>query len=101
MPRKKDSEPYRSVICSILLDDVSKASGATRFVPESHKLLGLPDDYGYGSESKHPNEKYFTGAKGSIIVYSGHLWHGGTKSRNGKPRKQLFINYRTKCMAVS
>ena len=62
VPRKKDSEPYRSVICSILLDDVSKASGATRFVPESHKLLGLPDDYGYTVVSQSIQMKIFYGS---------------------------------------
>lgn len=94
VPRKKETDPFRSVICAILLDDVTKESGATRFVPGSHKFLGEPKDYGFGDENPHPNERYLEAPRGSCLIYSGHLWHGGTECKNGKKRRQIFINYR-------
>ena len=94
VPRKKESDPYRSVVCTILLDDATKESGATRFVPGSHKLLGAPSDHGYGNKGPHPEEKLLEAPRGSFLMYSAHLWHGGTECKNGKPRRQIFINYR-------
>ncbi len=92
-PRKKITDPYRSVICTILLDDATKESGATRFVPGSHKLIGAPSDYGFGEEA-HPKEKLLEAPRGSFLIYSAHLWHSGTECKNGKSRRQIFINYR-------
>jgi ectoine hydroxylase-related dioxygenase (phytanoyl-CoA dioxygenase family) len=63
-------------------------------VPGSHNLVGQPSDYGYDSVEPHQDEELLEAPKGTILIYSAHLWHGGTKCMNGKPRRQIFINYR-------
>jgi hypothetical protein len=93
-PRKKLNDPYRSVISIILLDDVTKESGPTRFVPGSHKILGEPKDFGYGNKEPHPEEVLLEAPRGTIFMFNGHLWHSGTACKNGKKRRQIFINYR-------
>ena len=56
-PRKKEKDPVRSVLTSLLLDDYTKENGTTRVVPGSHKSLKQPSDEGYYFQD-HPNQKY-------------------------------------------
>ena len=93
-PRKAEKDPYRGIIAALLLDDSTKESGATRYVPGSHKFLGAPSDYGYDTIDPHPDEVLFEAPRGTMLIYFSHLWHGGTLSVNGKPRRQIFLNYR-------
>lgn len=93
IPRKKNTDPVRSVLTSLLLDDYNIDNGTTRVVPGSHKLLKQPSEDGYFFQ-KHPKEKYIIAPKGSLLIYDINLWHCGTKNKNGKKRRHLNINYR-------
>ena len=45
--KKKSSDPIRSVLTSLLLDDYTKENGTTRIVPGSHKFLKTPAEARY------------------------------------------------------
>ena len=93
VPRKKDKDPVRSVLTSLLLDDYTKENGTTRIVPGSHKWLKQPFEDGYYFQD-HPQQKYIEAPKGTLLIYDINLWHCGTKNINGKKRRHLNINYR-------
>ena len=93
VPRRKNSDPIRSVLTSFLLDDYTKANGTTRVVPGSHKFLKTPAEAGYYYQD-HPDQKYIEAKKGSLLIYDINLWHCGTKNLNGQKRRHLNINYR-------
>ena len=93
IPRKKNDDPIKSVLTSLLLDDYTKENGTTRIVPGSHKFLRQPSDDGYFFQD-HPNQKYVEAKKGSLLIYDINLWHCGTKNLNGEKRRHLNINYR-------
>ena len=92
-PRKKEKDPVRSVLTSLLLDDYTKENGTTRVVPGSHKWLKQPSEEGYYFQD-HPKQKYIEAQKGTLLIYDINLWHCGTKNINGKKRRHLNINYR-------
>jgi hypothetical protein len=93
MPKKKKSDPIRSVLASLLLDDFTKENGATRVVPGSHIFLKTPYEEGYTYQD-HPSQKYIEASKGSLLIYDINLWHRGSTNMNGKKRRHLNINYR-------
>ena len=93
IPRKKKTDPVRSILTSLLLDDYSIENGTTRVVPGSHKLLKQPSEDGYFFQD-HPNQKYIEAPRGTLLIYDVNLWHRGSKCLNGKKRRHLNINYR-------
>jgi ectoine hydroxylase-related dioxygenase (phytanoyl-CoA dioxygenase family) len=73
-----------------MLDDFTEDNGPTRFVPGSHHCgvdprTGMGDPY-----ADHPGQVLATGPAGSVIVFDGHVWHGGTRNRSGGRRRGLF-----------
>lgn len=92
-PRRKENDPVRSVLSSLLLDDFTKENGATRVIPGSHKFLKPPSEEGYNFQD-HPEQKYIEAPKGSLLIYDINLWHRGSTCKNGKKRRHLNINYR-------
>ena len=95
IPRKKNTDPIRSVLASLLLDDFTKENGATRVIPGSHNYLKTPDQDGYTYQD-HPRQKYIEAPRGSLLIYDINLWHRGSVNKNGKKRRHLNINYRDK-----
>ncbi len=93
MPRRKKTDPIRSVLSSLFLDDFTKENGATRVVPGSHNSFKTPDEEGYFYQD-HPEQKYVEAPRGSLLIYDINLWHRGSKNINGKKRRHLNINYR-------
>ena len=83
VPRRKMSDPVRSVLCSLLLDDFTKENGATRIVPGTHNKLYPPDEEGY-YEGDHPEEVYIEAPRGTMLIYDINLWHRGSTNFNGK-----------------
>lgn len=76
-----------------LLDDFTKTNGATRVVPRSHldpaalpKQLRQPDAH-------HPHEQVVVAKAGSVLVFNGHLWHGGTRNQSNGPRRVIQCQY--------
>jgi ectoine hydroxylase-related dioxygenase (phytanoyl-CoA dioxygenase family) len=72
-----------------LLDDFTVSNGATRVVPGTHRSgtiprLAMPDP-----AAAHPDEVLITGRAGTVVVFNGHVWHGGTENRSDEPRRAL------------
>ncbi len=72
-----------------LLDDFTLKNGATRVVPGTHLDTKSPSDVMDDPASPHPEEQLLTGRAGDVVIFNGHLWHGGTLNRTDKPRRAL------------
>lgn len=72
-----------------LLDDFTDDNGATRVVPGSHLWAQSPADVMTDPTTPHPAEELILAPTGSLVVFNGHLWHGGTRNRSGRPRQAL------------
>ena len=95
IPRRKKNDPVRSVLGSLLLDDYTKENGTTIVVPGTHKKLCPPIDEGYLYQD-HPNQIYVEAPKGTLFIYDINLWHRGSRNINGKKRRHININYRSR-----
>jgi ectoine hydroxylase-related dioxygenase (phytanoyl-CoA dioxygenase family) len=83
------SQPFFLVTALWLLDDFTPTNGATRVVPGSHGMRRpLPKPL-QQPESHHPREKVVVAEAGSVLLFHGHLWHGGTRNRGGARRRVL------------
>jgi ectoine hydroxylase-related dioxygenase (phytanoyl-CoA dioxygenase family) len=86
-------EPQHVAISLWMLDDFTSENGATRVVPGSHLIEGLPQDYLEDPAAPHPDEVLVTAPAGSVVVLSSHLWHGGTTNRTDKMRRAIHPYY--------
>ena len=69
-------------------DDVNEKNGPTVVVPKSHKKQSFcPDGYIPKGITKLIVDK------GDVVIFDGSLWHGGTKSINGKSRWAMRLGY--------
>jgi ectoine hydroxylase-related dioxygenase (phytanoyl-CoA dioxygenase family) len=41
----------------------------------------------------HPDEIHLTGRKGTVVIFNGHCWHGGTMNVDGARRRVLHVSY--------
>jgi ectoine hydroxylase-related dioxygenase (phytanoyl-CoA dioxygenase family) len=73
-----------------MLDDFTEDSGPTRFVPGSHRRGVDPRTAMGDPYADHPDQVLATGPAGSVIVFDGHVWHGGTRNHSGARRRGLF-----------
>jgi len=76
-----------------LLDDFTTENGATRIVPGSHLVPGIPPEIAAEPMAAHPNEIQVTAPAGSVIIFNSHLLHSGTKNTTEKPRRAMFVTY--------
>ena len=81
-------KPHRPIICNSMwaITDFTKANGATRLVPGSHRAPN--PEYG-GAYETIPAEM----AKGSVLIWDGALWHGGGANRTDARRTGVAMNY--------
>jgi ectoine hydroxylase-related dioxygenase (phytanoyl-CoA dioxygenase family) len=81
--------PHPPLVCNSMwaLTDFTEENGATRVVPGSHARSDYPE-YGRDYETV-PAEM----PKGSVLVWSGALWHGGGANRSQERRVGLAVNY--------
>jgi ectoine hydroxylase-related dioxygenase (phytanoyl-CoA dioxygenase family) len=86
-------EPYQVSNSIWLLDDFTEENGATRMVPGSHKLKGLPKDYMEDTKAPHPEEILLIAPAGTVGVFNSHVWHGGTLNRSRGNRMALHCSY--------
>jgi ectoine hydroxylase-related dioxygenase (phytanoyl-CoA dioxygenase family) len=73
-----------------MLDDFTEQTGCTRIVPGSHRspIASLTDP-----SAAHPEQALVTGAAGTVVVFSGHLWHAGTKNTTDRKRRGIHCYY--------
>jgi ectoine hydroxylase-related dioxygenase (phytanoyl-CoA dioxygenase family) len=89
-PRKRVERAF--VATSLwMLDDFQADNGATRVVPGTQRLPGLPPKRLADPAAHHPEELVVTGAAGDVLVFNGHLWHSGTRNQSGAPRRALQV----------
>jgi hypothetical protein len=76
------------VQCNTLwaLSDYTAEMGATRIVPGSH-LPGAPTEY----DDADCVQAEMT--RGSVLLYSGKIWHSGGANRSTRVRRAVNINY--------
>lgn len=86
-------EPFHLVNSVWMLDDFSAENGATRVVPGSHQLKGLPTDYLQDLTVSHPDQLLLEAPAGTVAVFNAHLWHGGTLNRSQHTRRALHCSF--------
>ena len=72
-----------------MLDDFTPDNGATRLVPGTHRLLAQPRDHMPDPQAEHPGQVLALGRAGSVLVFNGITWHGGTTNRTRRPRRAI------------
>jgi ectoine hydroxylase-related dioxygenase (phytanoyl-CoA dioxygenase family) len=77
------STPFQVVTAFGLIDDFTPDNGATRLVPGSHRARRAPPKSFADPASRHPDQVVVTAPAGSVLVFNGHIWHGGTCNRTG------------------
>ncbi|GJM37761.1 MAG: hypothetical protein DHS20C19_11280 [Acidimicrobiales bacterium] len=83
------ARPHVPTVCNSMwaLTDFTEANGATRVVPGSHLLDHAPE-FGVEHDSI-PAEM----SRGSILVWTGSLWHGGGANTTDETRVGIAMNY--------
>ncbi len=71
-----------------MFDDFTKKSGSTRIVPGSHKFKTYAED-----KKIYDSEISIEGKKGSVLIYNGALWHGGSNNMTNNTRWGLILGY--------
>ena len=90
MPEPLPPWPVRLNI-NLVIDDFTVLNGATLVVPGSHLWLKKPNALG-----EEVNLTPVTVPCGSLVIWSGHLWHKSGANRSNKPRAALLA-----CFAAS
>lgn len=85
--------PYHVVNSMWMLDDFTRANGATRCVPASHRKPDRISDHVADSMADHPDQVQLTGRAGSVAVFNGSLWHGSYRNRTDAPRRTLHCAF--------
>lgn len=93
---RAEHEPFHVCNSIWLIDEFTPENGATRVVPGTHRLAGLPRDYLEDPMAPHPDEVLIVAPAGSVGVFNSHLWHGGTHNRTDRTRRALHSYYTTR-----
>ncbi len=91
-------EPGEFKVCNSiwLLDEFTKANGATRLVPKSHLCGKMPEEVMEDPSQTHQDEILLEAPAGTVIVFNSHLWHGGTINHTGKSRRAIHSYFCTR-----
>jgi len=75
----------------VALVDVDAAGGATRVIPGSHRRhdVAAPTQ----PDLPHPEQHPVPLTAGSALVFSGHLWHSGTRNERPPRRDALQLSF--------
>lgn len=82
-----------SVTALWLLDDFTENNGATRLIPGSHHLTRPLLKALQQPESRHPQQRLVQARAGSVLLFTGRLWHGGTRNESKGSRRVLQSPY--------
>ncbi|MGE0449050.1 MAG: phytanoyl-CoA dioxygenase family protein [Vicinamibacterales bacterium] len=74
-----------------VLDDFTRDNGCTRLVPGTHnrRWTGSPADV----ESAEHDAIYIEAPAGSLVAYSGGLWHASSRNRTTRERRVLHAYF--------
>ncbi|MEU0433592.1 phytanoyl-CoA dioxygenase family protein [Streptomyces sp. NPDC006290] len=84
---------YQACNSMWILDDFTEENGATRVVPGSHRWGRAPEEALDDPFAPHPDERLVLAPAGSLLLFNGHLWHGGTLNRTSSPRRALHAYF--------
>lgn len=91
-PLREDGT-YRLCNSIWLLDDFTPENGATRLVAGTHRSGRLPENEMDDPMEPHPDQTVLTAKAGTVVVFNGHTWHGGTQNRTNVPRRAMTFAY--------
>ena len=79
-----------NVITNVIwyFDDVNKEKGTTIVIPKSHKYRKYADN-----TKKIKNKLFVKAKKGSVLIFNGNLWHGGSAKKTNSSRWALVLGY--------
>ncbi len=82
-------KPHGPITCTAIwaLTDFTRANGATRLVPGSHRGDRNP------RRGEEPRFEQAEMSAGSVLVYHGSLWHGGAANTGPSARMGIVANY--------
>ncbi|PZR58356.1 MAG: hypothetical protein DLM50_04395 [Candidatus Meridianibacter frigidus] len=83
----------KHVVCTVLLAlvDISGRNGGTRLVRGSHR--DVPRMLPKSLRDRMPGEIIPALTAGDALLFSGHIYHGGSENNSPHPRHALLINY--------
>jgi ectoine hydroxylase-related dioxygenase (phytanoyl-CoA dioxygenase family) len=76
-----------------MLDDFNPVRGTTRLVPGSHRFPSRPEEAMTDPEVAHADQVLVEASRGSLMVFNGYLWHGGTENTTDMLRHGVFSFY--------
>ncbi len=88
-----DDRGFRVCQSLWILDDFTPQNGATRIVPGSHKLGMRPSEVLEDPRADHPEQDLILAPAGTVVIFNGHAWHGGTQNRSQGQRRVLHGCY--------
>src|SRR3569833_4587880 len=89
----RDDGSYKLCNSLWLLADFTSENGATRLVPGTHRGGRLPEHEMDDPRAPHPDQLVLTAKAGTVVVFNGHMWHGGTQNRTDVPRRAMTFAY--------
>ena len=100
-PETGSSSLYHVVTAIGMLDAFTPENGATRLVPGSHRLRRPPPKSFADPSSRHPDQVVVTAPAGSVLVFNGHLWHGGTRNTSGDHRRAVQVSFQARDLSLA
>jgi hypothetical protein len=80
-----DSDGWPMVGFIFMVDAFDVDNGSTRFVPGTHRTAETPTD----ADADQGEQVLALGARGSLVIYNGSVWHGHSANRTAKPRRSI------------
>jgi ectoine hydroxylase-related dioxygenase (phytanoyl-CoA dioxygenase family) len=84
-------QPFAATVLG-MIDAFTEDNGATRLVPGSHVARRPPPKLFSDPASRHPNQVIVTAPAGSVLVFNGLTWHGGTRNRGNDRRRAVHCS---------
>ena len=69
----------------LMIDEFNAANGATQFWPGSHRRLDIPPLQSILGSEIVPA----CAPRGTMLVYTGSVWHGHGANRSDRPRRSI------------